>query len=118
MDQRRNTPLPVHQRVSLPSREPRKPSPQVHGILAERVVIATALDPFLPLKALASYAGLSVRKLPDVLEDPTHPLPCYRVGGKILVRRSDFDLWIGQYRQIGQQNVDRVVAEVLQDLAR
>ena len=60
---------------------------QVRGLLAERVVVSTPLDPFLPLKALATYSGLSVRKLRSHLEDPGHPLPCYRVGGKILVRR-------------------------------
>ena len=44
-------------------REPGRPVGQARGILAERVVVSTPLDPFLPLKALASYSGLSVRKL-------------------------------------------------------
>jgi hypothetical protein len=63
--------------------------------VAERLVLATALDLYLSLRALATYAGLSVRKLRHHLDDPTHPLPCYRVGGKLLVRRSDFDLDAG-----------------------
>ena len=85
-------------------------------MLAERVLVSTLLDPFLPLKALASYSGLSVRKLRDFIEDLAHPLPCYRVGGKILVRRSEFDAWITSYRQVGRLDVDRVVSEVLADL--
>ena len=89
---------------------------QVRGVLAERVLVSTLLDPFLPLKALASYSGLSVRKLRDFIEDLAHPLPCYRVGGKILVRRSEFDAWITSYRQVGRLDVDRVVSEVLADL--
>jgi len=28
-----------------------------------------------------------------------HPLPHYRVGGRVLVRRSDFDHWIQIFRQ-------------------
>lgn len=59
---------------------------QVRGVLAERVIVSTPLDPFFPLKALASYSGMSQRKLRQHLEDPLHPLPCYRVGGKLLVR--------------------------------
>lgn len=66
---------------------------QVRGVLAESVVVSTVLDPFLSLKALAGYSGLSVRKLRQHLEDPAHPLPCYRIGGKIVVRRSEYDAW-------------------------
>jgi hypothetical protein len=43
-------------------------------------------------------------------------LPCYRIGGKILVRRSEYDGWAGRYRQAGAQDVERAVAEVLTGL--
>src|ERR1041384_1178379 len=75
----------------------------VRGVLAERVVLSTLLDPFLSLRALAAYSGLSVRTLRGYLELPPHEaLPCYRVGGKILVRRSAFDGWIDRYRTQGR----------------
>jgi hypothetical protein len=89
---------------------------QVRGILPERIVLSTALDPYMPLKALAAYSGMSVRLLRDCLVDPAHPLPHYRYGGKILVRRSEFDAWLAVYRQAGRADVDRVVDEVLRDL--
>jgi predicted DNA-binding transcriptional regulator AlpA len=89
---------------------------QIRGILAERVVISTPLDPFLSLRALATYSGLSRRKLRDYLTDPAHPLPCYRIGGKILVRRSEFDGWIAAYRQVGRVDVDQIVLQVMQGL--
>lgn len=89
----------------------------VRGVLAERIVVSTPLDPFLDLRALAAYSSISVRKLRDYLDDPTHPLPYYRVGGKILVRRSEFDAWIAAYRQRGRGDVDRIVADVLRDLS-
>jgi hypothetical protein len=92
------------------------PIGQVRGVLAERVVVSTPLDPFLSLRALAAYSGLGARKLRDYLTDPLHPLPCYRVGGKILVRRSEFDAWIARYRQLGRPDVDRLVADALKDL--
>jgi hypothetical protein len=86
-------------------------------VLAEGVVISTPLDPFLPLKALAGYSGISVRKLREYLDDPAHPLPCYQVGGKIVVRRSEFDSWIAAYRRCGRSDVNAIVADVLGGLA-
>lgn len=89
---------------------------QVRGVLAERVVVSTHLDPFLSLKALAEYSALSVRKLRDLLDDPAHPLPHYRVGGKLLVRRSEFDGWIAVYRQRGREDIDAIVRDALKGL--
>jgi hypothetical protein len=89
---------------------------QVRGVLAESVIVSTPVDPFLSLKALAVYSSLSVRKLRDCLEDPQHPLPCYRVGGKILVRRSEFDSWMAAYRHHGRRDVDAIVSDVLRTL--
>jgi excisionase family DNA binding protein len=55
-------------------------------------------DSYLSLRTLSSYAGLSVRWLRGSLSDPASPLPHYRVGGKILIRRSEFDAWMAQFR--------------------
>lgn len=100
------------------ARRPRvgQPVAQVRGVLAEQVIVSTPMDPFLSLRALASYSGLSVRKLREYLTDPAHPLPCYRVGGKIVVRRSDFDAWMQAYRRTGNVDVEKIVAETLQGL--
>jgi hypothetical protein len=102
------------------------------------ISVSVALDPYLSLRALASYAGLSVRTLRYYLTDPVRPLPYYRISvsamerpssgvrkrhvrtrqsGKILVRRSDFDGWIAAYRRAGDADVDQMVAEVLDGLA-
>ena len=85
-------------------------------MLAERVIVSIPLDPFLSLRALASYCGLSVRKLREYLDDPAHPLPSYRLGGKILVRRSEFDAWMSAYRGSRTVDVDRIVSATLSDL--
>lgn len=89
---------------------------QVRGILAERVVVSTMLDPFLTLKALVAYSGIGLRRLYDLLSDPAHPLPHYRVGGKIVVRRSEFDGWMAAYRRLGRADVGAIVTGVLTDL--
>ena len=89
-----------------------KPVAQVRGVLAESVIVSTPLDPFLSLKALAEYSALSVRKLREYLDDPANPLPCYRVGGKIVVRRSEFDTWMQQYRARGRPSLVRAMREL------
>lgn len=89
---------------------------QVRGILADEVAVSIPLDPYLSLRALAGYAGLSIRRLRALLEDPRHPLPCFRIGGKILVRRSEYDTWAARYRREGRPDVDQVVASVLDSL--
>jgi len=89
----------------------------MHQAVISNLGISIYLDPYLSLKALASYSGLSVRKLRDYLSDPLKPLPYYRVGGKIVVRRSDFDAWIARYRMTGSAEVNKIVNEVLAKIA-
>jgi hypothetical protein len=89
---------------------------QVRGILADQVAVSIPMDPYLSLRALAGYSGLSIRRLRALLEDPSHPLPCFRIGGKILVRRSEYDTWAARYRREGRADVDQVVAGVLESL--
>ena len=84
--------------------------------MVDRIALQMTLDPYLSLAALARYGSLSVRKLRAHLNDMTHPLPCYRVGGKILVRRSEFDGWMAAFRQWGRRDVDRLVADVLREV--
>ncbi len=84
--------------------------------VVEHVSVNLDLDPYLSLKALAGYSGLSVRSLRGFLSDPVRPLPAYRPGGKILVRRSEFDRWIQAFRYA--PDVDRIVDEVVTDLSR
>lgn len=97
------------------SHEMRAPIAHGRAAPAGSVVLNTALDPFLSLKALATYGSMSVRKLRGYLDSPSHPLPHYRVGGKIVVRRSEFDAWITVYRRVGQSDVGGIVESVLRD---
>jgi excisionase family DNA binding protein len=73
------------------------------GIVAERVAVSTLLDPYFSLRALAAYSGIGKRTLEKYLTDSLNPLPCYRLPGgrKVLVRRSEFDQWISQFRAAG-----------------
>jgi hypothetical protein len=97
--------------------------PQVGGerprlAVLDQIELSTPLDPYLALRALAIYCGCSVKWLRQRLADPTHPLPCYRVAGKILVRRSEFDAWIERFRQIGDRELGRLLRDVLEENGR
>ena len=71
---------------------------------------------YLSLRGLSRYSSMSVRTLRDYLSHPARPLPHYRVGGKILVKRSEFDAWLRAFRVEQSPHVDAVVAEVLRGL--
>ena len=64
--------------------------------VVEGVAVTLPLDPYLSLKALASYSGLSVRKLREALTDPS-----YR--GQILVLTYPL---IGNYGVSGKHSVN------------
>ena len=81
-----------------------------------RVLVGIHLDPFLSLRALSGYCGLSVRTLRGYLDHPNRPLPCYRVGGKLLVRRSEFDCWMLHFKRLPREDLDGVVDDILRDL--
>ena len=93
----------------------RKWSENNKRFVVEEVHIHVGIDHYFSLKALSKYSNISVRKLREYLYHPLNPLPHYRVGGKILVRQSEFDRWIETHHQSGVGEVDKIVDEVLND---
>ena len=83
---------------------------RVQGIVPDKDVFSTPLDPYLTLKALSGYSGISVRQLRIFLDLPAdRALPCYRVGPRILlVRRGDFDAWIAAYECRGRRSLTEI----------
>ena len=106
-------------RESIPaSPTPRKAKPTPRSGLTRPEVAGSLADPFLDLRALTHYSNLSVRTLTRHLQDLEHPLPHHKVRGKILVRRSEFDRWMEGFRRRPQQDVPRLVDEVLAKFRR
>lgn len=75
-------------------------------------------DPgYFDLRALAEYSCCSVRWLRNRLVDHLQPLPHYRVEGKILVKREEFDRWMTTHRTMQPANelaelVESVVSQM------
>jgi excisionase family DNA binding protein len=74
-------------------------------------------DRYLSLRSLATYAGLSIRTLRGYLRRRHAPLPHYRIGGKILVRRSEFDRWASEFKiDRPPVDLDALVGDVMHGL--
>ena len=80
------------------------------------ILRGTNADGYLPLKALAEYAGLSVRTLRSRLHDPAGPLPHFRIGGKILIKKSDYDAWALKFRRTHPETLSTIVDDVLEGI--
>lgn len=52
---------------------------------------------WLGLRELSVYADVSERTLRSWIRSPRDPLPATRVGGKVLVRRSEFDRFLERH---------------------
>ena len=74
---------------------------------------------WLALRQVRRYANISERTLRNWIHSPVNPLPAVRVRGKILVKRSELDLWLERHRirALDRVDLDGMVREVLQGLA-
>ena len=71
---------------------------------------------WLGLRRLAEYSDTSERTLRGWIHSPVDPLPAVRIGGKILVRRADFDTWMQRHKiePLATDDVDAIVREVVE----
>ena len=67
---------------------------------------------------MAAYSALSERTLRGYINAPLRALPCYRIGVKVLVRRSEFDAWMAVCRARQDVDLDVIVNDVLRDFYR
>jgi hypothetical protein len=62
---------------------------------------------------MCSSSGLSVRKLRQLIDrGSADALPVYRVDGRVLVRKSDFDAFMANYRISGRPGVVAVLKKL------
>jgi excisionase family DNA binding protein len=67
-------------------------------------------DQYFDLKGLEAYSALKVPTLRDHIR--SGELPCFKVKGKILVKRSEFDRWVEKYRLNKKLDIEGMVDEM------
>ncbi len=55
-------------------------------------------DPLMDIQGLSAYSTFSVRFLQDLLNNAKDPIPSYRVGTRVVIRKSEFDAWLSRRR--------------------
>jgi len=74
---------------------------------------------WLSLRQVTQYADVSERTVRAWIHAPLNALPAVRVGGKLLVRRSELDAWLGRHRvtPLAAIDLDGIVRDALQAVA-
>jgi excisionase family DNA binding protein len=71
-------------------------------------------DCLLDLKKLSKYSSLGVPTLREHIRSGS--LPCFKVKGKILIKKSEFDSWIESFRVDTKKELDSLVNGVMESL--
>ena len=74
------------------------------------------IDGYLDLRGLSAYSALAVPTLRGYLKDIRKPLPHFKVKGKILIRKSEFDAWLEAHRVSNSNDLNRIVEEAVNSL--
>lgn len=71
---------------------------------------------WLCLREVTRYVNVSERTLRAWIHAPVDALPAFRVGGRMLVRRTELNAWLARRRvqKLGSVDVDAIVKDVLQ----
>ena len=85
-------------------------------IIPDTIVEPIALkDQYFDLKGLSVYSAMGVPTLRDYIR--SDGLPCFKVKGKILIKKSEFDAWLERYRINRCQDLNNIVDSVISDLS-
>jgi len=74
----------------------------------------TLEDQFFDLRGLSVYSSIGVSTLRDYINAGN--LPCFRLKGKFLIKRSEFDKWVEGHRFNKKQDLNNIVDEVFESL--
>jgi len=75
---------------------------------------STCLPEYLSLSGLAVYASASKNTLKKWLRD--FNMPHYRIGRCIRVRKSEFDVWVKQFRNGTSNDLDAIWDQVMKEV--
>ncbi len=89
-------------------------SEDIQRLERENETLKRGLGEYMGLRELALYSDLSVSTLRGYIRKGM--LPCFKVEGKVLVKKSEFDLWIQDYRMDNKQRIDDIVNKAVEGL--
>ena len=89
-----------------------KPLGEQTVISVQEVLLYCSQDRYMNKREAAAYTSLSTRNLEARLPE----IPHYRVGKKILFKKSEIDKWMETYREGGTQNLDRIADEAIESI--
>jgi len=75
----------------------------------------SAIDQYFDLKGLERYSAIRVPTLRDHIKSGS--LPAFKVKGKVLVKKSEFDQWVERYRVSKNQDLNNLVDDILSDMS-
>ncbi len=84
----------------------------VEMVSVQEVLLHFDRDRYMDKREAAAYTSLSVRNLEARLPE----IPHFRVGQKILFKKSEVDRWMETYREGGTRNLDRIADEAIESL--
>jgi len=88
-----------------------KPLDEQTVVSVQEVLVYFDRDRYLDKQEAAKYTSLCVRTLEARLSE----IPHFRVGNKILFKKSELDHWMESYRE-GTQNLDRIADEAIESI--
>ena len=84
-------------------------------ILPDDIVATVGLkDQYFDLRGLSAYSSLAIPTLRGYLKKDR--LPHFKIRGKLLVKKAEFDSWVTQFRV--KDRIESIVTEVINDLKR
>ncbi len=81
-------------------------------VSVKEVLLHFSQDRYLDKKEAASYTSLSTRNLEARLSE----IPHFRVGKKILFKKSELDHWMESHREGGSHDLDKIADEAIESL--
>ena len=73
-------------------------------------------DKYFDLKGLSTYSSLGLSTLRDYIRK--HGLPCFKVRGKVLVQKSQFDEWLQGFQMRRNVDLNALVNDVVRSIKR
>ena len=89
-----------------------KPLGEQTVISVQEVLLYFSQDRYMGKRESAGYLGLSLRNFESRLDQ----LPRYRVGSKLLFKKSELDAWMEAHRESGGDSLSSIADEVLESL--